>query len=187
MSDSIYKTLGVDTYDLNRDARTWPGGNPVVAHPPCRAWGRLRHLAKPEPGEKQLAIDAVNKVRQWGGVIEHPVGSKLWKEMQLPLDGSCDKYGGFTLKVNQSWWGHRAEKATLLYICGCLRKNVPLIPINFDAIQYTIASSIKKKSGKRTMMEVTKKEREATPINFAKWLIEVAACCNKNSQLNKNI
>ena len=37
-ADSIYKTLpGCDVYDIKRDARTWPGGCPVVAHPPCRA------------------------------------------------------------------------------------------------------------------------------------------------------
>ena len=39
-ADSIYKTLpGVECYDEARDARTWPGGCPVVAHPPCRTWG----------------------------------------------------------------------------------------------------------------------------------------------------
>lgn len=46
--DSTYKALsGVDVYDIDRDARTFQGGMPVVAHPPCRAWGRLRAFANP--------------------------------------------------------------------------------------------------------------------------------------------
>lgn len=48
-SDSVYKTLGVDCWDMERDARLFPGGNPIVAHPPCRAWGQLSHMAKPRP------------------------------------------------------------------------------------------------------------------------------------------
>lgn len=78
-ADSIYKTMpGVDAWDIERDARKWPGGCPVVAHPPCRAWGRLRQFAKPRPDEKDLAPWAVEKVRRWGGVLEHPANSSLW-------------------------------------------------------------------------------------------------------------
>ena len=55
-ADSNYKTLqDCDVFDSRRDARRWPGGCPVVAHPPYRAWGRLRHFARPRPGEKELA------------------------------------------------------------------------------------------------------------------------------------
>lgn len=42
-ADSVYKTMpGVDAWDEARDARGWPGGCAVVAHPPCRLWGKLR-------------------------------------------------------------------------------------------------------------------------------------------------
>lgn len=40
--DSIYKLMPwANVYDDQRDALTWPGGTPVIAHPPCREWGRL--------------------------------------------------------------------------------------------------------------------------------------------------
>ena len=52
---------GVEVYDKQRDARTFPGGMPVVAHPPCRAWSAFcRHQAKPEPGEKALGLSATS-------------------------------------------------------------------------------------------------------------------------------
>jgi hypothetical protein len=44
-SDSIYKEFqGVDVWDKERDARNWPGGCPVIAHPPCRTWGAMSHM-----------------------------------------------------------------------------------------------------------------------------------------------
>ena len=67
-ADSNYKNIpGVDVWDAERDARSWPGGTPVVAHPPCRGWGKFRMRAKPRKGERALAIFAVRQVRKWGG------------------------------------------------------------------------------------------------------------------------
>ena len=76
--DSHYKGLpDCDVWDAERDARRWPGGCPVVAHPPCRAWGVLAHLARPEADERALALFALDALRRNGGVLEHPRKSRL--------------------------------------------------------------------------------------------------------------
>jgi hypothetical protein len=90
--DSRYKDFNVyDVYDINRDARTFCKKMPVIAHPPCRAWGMLSHMANPREGEKQLAYLALAQVRLNGGILEHPAGSRLWKEAPLPLAGGGGK------------------------------------------------------------------------------------------------
>jgi hypothetical protein len=94
-SDSVYKTLPeCDVYDAERNALNYPGETPIIAHPPCRAWGQLRHFAKPQPGEKDLARWAVDQIRQFGGVLEHPAHSTLWRDKGLPVPGLVDEWGG---------------------------------------------------------------------------------------------
>jgi len=172
--------MGVDCWDIDRDARLYQGPFPVVAHPPCGAWGQLSHFARPRPGEKELALLAVDQVRKWGGVLEHPRTSKLWSVVPLPLPGNFDAYGGYTILVNQSWWGHKAVKKTFLYIVGIRQRDLPPIPIRFDAIGYTVASTKNRKTGIRVSRELSKKQRHVTPKAFAEWLIVLAeSCCIK--------
>ena len=178
-ADSIYKAMpGTDVWDMERDARRWPGGCPVVAHPPCRAWGRLSHMAKPRPDEKELARWAVRNIRKFGGVLEHPSGSKLWVDMHLPAPGARDEFGGWTLPIHQHWFGHKAQKSTLLYICGCNPGDEPPIPLVLGRAEYVVASSLHR--GKRESWarpEIPDAEREATPPQFAAWLVELASRC----------
>ena len=178
-TDSIYKTLGVDVWDAERDATNWPGGNPIIAHPPCRAWGRMRQFAKPADGEKELALWAVDQVRKFGGVLEHPERSTLWNDKPLPKPDknnikTFDEFGGFTIVVDQHWFGHRAQKRTWLYICGCTPSDIPQIPLKLGAATHCIRPT---KSYPR-LPSVTKTEREATPVGFAKFLIEIARNCS---------
>lgn len=106
-----YPGLVTDWYDEKRDARTYTGSLPVVAHPPCGPWGRLRHLSKHD--DPQHGIDAVSVVRRLGGVLEHPKDSKLWGACQIPRpDEPADAWGGFTIRVNQVDWGHPCVKPT---------------------------------------------------------------------------
>jgi hypothetical protein len=187
-ADSVYKQMpGVDAWDIERDARNWPGGMPLVAHPPCRAWGRLRHFAKPRPDEKALALWAVDQVRTWGGVLEHPAASTLWPTCGLPKPGQVDAWGGITIGIHQNWWGHRAEKATLLYAVGIEATKLPPFPMRLGEATHVIAQD--KSPGRGTngqrlrkgmpgwRPEVSKAEREHTPPELAQWLVDLARRC----------
>ncbi len=189
-SDSIYKAMaGVDAWDIERDARRWSGGSPVVAHPPCRAWGQLSHMAKPRHDEKDLARWAVAMVREWGGVLEHPKKSRLWADQSLPNAGQRDAWGGWTLGIHQWDFGHRAEKATLLYIVGCEPRNIPPMPMTGGIPTHVIASSTARRHRGHPQFrpEVTKAEREHTPPVLAEWLVELARRCNRARGPSANV
>lgn len=175
-SNSIYKSLNVDCWDKDRDARNYIGDNSIIAHPPCRSWGRLSHFSKHPADEPALALFAISLIRKNGGVLEHPSGSRLFPAI-LPKPGSTDDFGGFTISIDQFWFGHKAKKSTFIYICGTTLNNIPAYPLNFDAIEYVINSSSRKKYC--NIKEVSKFERSATPLNLALWLIDVALLCNK--------
>jgi len=187
--DSVYKALGIDCWDIERDATKWPGGNPVIAHPPCRAWGKLVHFAKPREGEKELAIKSIEWIRKYGGVLEHPAASRLWPFLKLPKTGMKDRYGGYSICIDQFWFGHKARKKTLLYICGCAESELPPIPLRFDAVTHVVGLNKKNRFGRvnDNRKEITRAEREHTPIALAKWLIEVANKCNGNRPQNKTV
>ena len=188
-SDSIYKTMpGCDVYDATRDARKFPGGMPVVAHPPCRAWGALSHMAKPRPDEKDLARHAVKVIRENGGVLEHPFASKLWPDQNLPAIGKRDAWGGFTVAIPQLWFGHCMDKATKLYICGCEPKDLPEVPLSFATATHAMGGKwlfdVKKRLGRDGIIREdarSGKQREGTPPAFARWLVDVARVCRPNA------
>jgi len=173
--DSRYKDFNVyDVYDINRDARTFCKKMPVIAHPPCRAWGMLSHMANPREGEKQLAYLALAQVRLNGGILEHPAGSRLWKEAPLPLAGGGeDEFGGYTIEIDQFDFGHVAHKNTKLYICGIAKDNLPPLPLkNLSSTDRSICGNVK--GTKRC----TQYQREYTPDNLIEWMTKV---CNELS------
>lgn len=176
--DSIYKTIpDVDCYDIERNALTFPGGMPVVAHPPCRGWGRLRQFSNATEEELQLAPWAIDQVRTWGGVVEHPANSSLWKYYNLPHPTiKEDTYYGFTLDIDQFWFGHKAKKKTWLYVCGINRVNIPAVPMRLDLITHVIKTSKYKTTSYK---QSTKKERDATPPDLAYWLVNLARLTEK--------
>lgn len=159
-ADSHYRDLGADCFDLARDARTFDLSCPVVAHPPCRAWGNLAQFAKPRKDERDLAWWALHVVRHCGGVLEHPRTSRLWREADCGTPGVRDRFGGVLLTLRQSALGHRAPKPTGIYVCG----PVPAIPEDAP--------------GARGRVELMgRAERETTPLPMAAWLLAAARGC----------
>ena len=165
---TVYRDCpGCDVWDIERDARNYAGQLPVICHPPCRAWGKLRHNAKPRPDEMELTRFAVAEVRRVGGVLEHPAYSQLWKDQGLPLPGDFDDYAGFTFPVHQSWFGHRSHKATWLYIVGICPGDLPPLPFRLVSNDCVPVENL------------GRAEREATPPQFAGWLVELALSCRR--------
>ena len=186
--DSIYKSIpGVDCYDIGRDARTWPGGCPVIAHPPCRSWGMLKHFARAPAGEHEFGIRAVEQVRRWGGVVEHPMGSSLFRECGCPPPGGFpDIYGGWTIVVDQFHWGHPARKRTILYIVGTM--DMPPMPFRPGEPEFVIdrpgkrRKSERRPSGKKSCSH---RKREETPRLFAEWLVEMVGSFKGTDPANR--
>lgn len=130
-SDGCYAGLpDVDPWCEARDARTYAGPHPVVAHPPCERWGRYWHGSPRKPHQYTLGDDqgcfaaALDAVRRWGGVLEHPAYSHAWMAhgLRWPVRGrwrEADTCAGWTCHVEQAHYGHPARKATWLYASDC--------------------------------------------------------------------
>lgn len=151
----------VDAWDVERDAARYVGPHPVVAHPPCGPWGRFRHSCTTQRAD--LAVRAVDQVRRCGGVLEHPASSHLWIACELPPPGGKrDRWGGWTLHVRQSWWGHAAPKQTWIYIVG--REDVLELP-----------PAVPDPGGR--IENMSRRQRELSPERFATWLVLLARGC----------
>ena len=83
---------GVDPWDEDRDARTYTGPHPVVAHPPCQRWGKFaagsplnisRGIVETPGDDGGCFANALRAVRHYGGVIEHPENSRAWETFGL--------------------------------------------------------------------------------------------------------
>lgn len=128
--DGVYFGLdGVDPWDEQRDARLYEGPYPVVAHPPCARWSRLAGFTEARFGYKRgedggCFQAALNAVRTFGGVIEHPAYSKAWDRFDLPKPTHRSGWthslleDGASCYVEQGRYGLPVKKATWLYAFG---------------------------------------------------------------------
>lgn len=173
---------GVDPWDEVRDARTYQGDMPVVAHPPCHRWGKMAKVNAARWGGKHNEVgndggcfkSALFDVNRFGGVLEHPAQTYAWQAHMLaaPAKKGWQPSGqGWVCEVWQSAYGHRANKATWLYYYG-LRKPFEL---NWDRPRGTHQVGFQDQRGKsRNKPTLSPKEANATPELFRNALIALA-------------
>jgi hypothetical protein len=164
---SIYKHLpGVDCYDRTRNAANFSGGKPVIAHPPCRCWSRMRHQVALCQGARAKEMDlgkwAVEIVTKCGGVLEQPAGSLLWEACQLPRCGDRSDPFCFTVYVEQSWFGFPTPKPTWLLVCG-VPKHLVRVP-SYKLMPKSLVS----------FSDLNSFERSRTMRPFAEWLCQLS-------------
>lgn len=175
--NSLYNNYEIfDCYDEKRNALTCTQRKPAIYHPPCRLFSKLKGMSTAPKAEKKLAYYSLSKVRQFGGILEHPKGSDLFKFGNFDLSGKIDKYGGFLREVNLNWFGFPAQKKTILYFVGISPKELPPFPISFEPVQYCISTP--KTKGH---ICIPKKLRSQTPDLMIQYFIEVISIIN-----NKN-
>jgi len=172
----------VDPWPQERDARLYDGPHPVVAHPPCQLWGAMAAVnyarwggEHNRPGNDQgCFISALFAVRRWGGVLEHPAKSRAWAAYGLDAPRSigwqrCSD-GGWVCEVWQSAYEHRANKATWLYAYGLTPP-----PLRWDRPVGSHQVGFQDQRGKaRNKPTLSKKEANATPLEFRDALINIA-------------
>jgi hypothetical protein len=189
-TDGVYFGLpNVDPWDRGRDARTYAGPWPVIAHPPCERWGRYWGGAPWQTERKKLGDDwgcfaaALAAVREFGGVIEHPEASHAWSHHGLnapPRGGGwvfADFVGGWTCCVEQGNYGHRARKATWLYAHGI---DLPSLkwgraPGSFNLLDEGFHSKEERARKIKTgiCQRLSARQCRATPVEFRDLLISM--------------
>ena len=179
-----YPGLVAECYDAERDAKKYNGPLPVVAHPPCGPWGMLRHLSKYQDAD--CGPRAVEQVRAYGGVLEHPHGSKLYEHCGLPKPGQPpDAWGGFSVEVCQVDWGHVARKRTWLYVVGCRPTDLPPNPAPREPTHWTSGGRVHRPGRSDSGLVpsgikiCSAEQRRRTPIAFAEFLLTIAEKCSR--------
>lgn len=181
--DGVYYGLpDVDPWDEARDARTYAGPHPVVAHPPCSRWCQLAGLVQARWGHRVgddggCFATALEAVRRWGGVLEHPAHTSAWAAFGLPKPArsggwtNLDAHGGRACHVEQGHYGHRARKATWLYA-------VSWAPLPAVACGPSEARAWCSYMGNHTRGQqvgrLTKRAAKATPLPFRDLLLSIA-------------
>lgn len=184
--NSIYRSLGLDCWDERRNAMTYSGNSPVIAHPPCNLWGKMARVNfkrwggdHNRPGnDRGMFRFALKTIIRCTGVIEHPAHTKAWAAHGLTRPGrngwTSDNRGGWVCEVWQSDYGHLANKATWLFCRSNGRPPAPRLYRSEGSHQIGFQDQRGKDRNKPT---VPRSKASATPIEFARYLITVASSC----------
>lgn len=183
-----YGLPDVDPWDEARDARLYAGPWPVVAHPPCQRWGRywsggpsarVRRIKGDDGGCFAAALESV---RRFGGVLEHPEASHAWAahglEKPPKVGGWIWTNGGWTCCVEQGHYGHRARKATWLYAVTAHPLELIWGPSSGARLDAGFHSAAERKALRGhwngAAERLSKTERLATPLPFRDLLLNIA-------------
>lgn len=170
---------GVDPWDEARDARRYAGPWPVVAHPPCDRWHQLSAVNHKRWGfrineDGGCFAAALNAVRKWCGVLEHPAESRAFRFHGIPEPnrGGWQRTidGDWTTEVDQAAYGHRARKRTWLLYVG--RVDPPSLKWARSAGTHQIGRF------DQTRPVMGKKEALTTPTEFRDVLLNIARTAN---------
>ena len=96
---------GVECWNRERDAVKYAGPWPIIAHPPCGPWGRYRANCKQDRRDGIIAMELVHR---FGGVVEQPQTSRLFREHGQPFA----EYTQFPLAL----FGFACLKPTTIYM-----------------------------------------------------------------------
>jgi len=179
----------LDVWGVERDARTYRGPYPVIAHPPCERWGRYWSGGPSAKLRRKLGDDAgcfrsaLTSVRQFGGVLEHPEGSHAFRKFGLPIPNfngcwtEMDSHGGRSCCVAQGHYGHRARKMTWLYGVNINFKELIWGPIKKERLDEGFHSAKERKEkrtlGQKPRPRLSRKENIWTPEPFRDLLISL--------------
>jgi hypothetical protein len=169
------KLLGQENcWDEARDAKLYCGEGPVIAHPPCGPWSKLRHLCTRQ--DPECGKVGVGQVRRAGGVLEHPAHSLLWRRFGMPgPEGATDEWGGRTYAVDQCDWGHCCRKPTWLYV---VRVDQEYVMRRLAERRSTGVPTHCVCTGPRQKVRLpvaSKRKKTLTPEPFASLLIDIAS------------
>jgi hypothetical protein len=183
--------LGVDLWDIERDARLYRGPHPVVAHPPCKRWGRYWSGGPSVKVRRMLGDDggcfahALWAVRTFGGVLEHPEASHAFRFYGLPIPrrrggwSAPDSYGGRSCCVAQSAYGHQARKLTWLYAAGVSFPELDWSHPSGQRVDAGFHSTAERQAaraaGVKPAKRITAAERLHTPVPFRDLLLSIAS------------
>lgn len=184
----------VDLWDEKRDARTYAGTDPVVAHPPCARWGAMRFLVHATHGYKPgddggCFASALTNVRRCGGVLEHPAFSAAFAAFDLPrpvrgggwIRGFC---GGWSCYVEQRRFGHVTRKPTWLYMYG---GNPPSMPWGRTVDKLKIACGLSAGSESNRLMKRAQAARDSGDAQLCEALMNEYRAARRENNAQRRL
>jgi hypothetical protein len=142
---------GIDIWPIERDATKYDGPWRCIAHPPCGPHGNYHRKCTQQFA---LAEIALNQVRRYGGIFEHPTSSQLARQLPETLD----LFNGQAITIDQYRFGHLALKPTILY--GVKINRWPPMPPPRSTTKA------------RSVESLSHLQRLLTPPDLAAWIIE---------------